>query len=265
MPKRPRTANQLANDQRLRDQAKARRSQNVQEPTKPREEKEESVLEPQAQPDTKSEEPTIQQLLAMIEELKNSPRATAPNPVQNAQITPRGIVGTVEKHSVDVGLYPDPAPRLYKEQRLTPFAFQYNYDIGWGIDIASYETKDGYNMKEPKFTIQLNRIVLDDDGNQTDKRWVVKRMIFFEDPQTALTVARDNGIQVDEENDISFLNEMRYLRIRDWLLEIFYPKPSETLRQKKQEVIGGTIVEVFEAKSENPEKIPFDQMKTPKL
>jgi hypothetical protein len=82
-------------------------------------------------------------------------------------------------------------------------------------------------MREPKFTIQLNRIVLNDQGEQTNKRYIARRLIFHEDPQAALVVARENNLAVDENNQKEFLDEMRYLRVKDWLFDVFWPKPAQ--------------------------------------
>lgn len=171
------------------------------------------------------------------------------------------LIGEWEKYLVDPQLYPDPTPRLAKEPRLAPLAFEHNYELEYKVGVTSYQTKSGKNVKEPKFEVQLNRIVLDQQGNQTDKRYIARKMVFHEDPDAALVIARENGLEVDKTNERNFLNEMRYYRVRDWLFDIFYPKPtSEQERPIKEEVIGGQVVQVFAKSSEEPSEIEFNKL-----
>ena len=214
------------------------------------------VEQPTPQEPKVNQEPDLQELLARIKELEGRNY----NQPQQPQVTARGMIGTVEKYDTNPALYSDPREKLAKEPRLQPFAFNVNYELQWLVDTTSYETKDGINMKEPKFTLQLNKIVLDDNGEKTSKRIVINKVVMFEDPQTALIVARDNGIEVDESREIEFLNDMRYLRLRDWLMDTFYPPTSSAVNRQKQEVIGGKLVNVFEISSDTPQSIPFSKM-----
>ena len=172
------------------------------------------------------------------------------------------LIGEFEKYTVDPANYPDPTERLSKEARLAPLAFEYNYELEYETGVSSYQTKSGKNIREPKFYVTLNRVVLDDQGNQTPKRYIARKMIFHEDPQAALVIARDNGIEIDKSDERLFLNEMRYLRVRDWLLDIFYPKPADEIGKIREEVIGGTVVQVFTKASVDPSDIPFNDLKT---
>lgn len=175
------------------------------------------------------------------------------------------LIGTFEKYLVDPKNYDDPIKRLAAEPRLQRFAFAHNYLLDWNISTTSYETKDGVNTKEPKFTLKLNRIMMDEDtGELTNQAYTVCQMIFHEDPQAALIVAREQGVDPDTLDQKQFLNEMRYLRMRDWLLEAFYPPKSTATQKKKEMVIGNKLVEVFEINSVNPQKMPFDQLKPTK-
>lgn len=54
---------------------------------------------------------------------------------------------------------------------------------------------------------------------------------------------------------------MRYLRVRDWLFDIFWPKPAQAADRIKEEVIGGTLVQVFTKSSVDPSNIDFDKIK----
>lgn len=171
------------------------------------------------------------------------------------------LTGEVEKYLLDPVNYPDPTPRLRKEPRLQPLAFDYNYELEYSVATSSYETKTGINMIEPKFHVTLNRIVLDDQGEQTPKRYIARKLVFHEDPQAALVIARENGIEVDKTDEQRFLNEMRYLRVRDWLFDIFWPKPASEKDKIREEVIGGTLVQVFTKSSVDPSGIDFDKIK----
>lgn len=173
------------------------------------------------------------------------------------------LIGIKDRYSMDFTQYPDPRERLAKEPRLARIAFDHNYELEWEVGSTSYETKSGINQQEPKFNLKLNRVVLDDEGERTNARYKVCQMVFFEDPQTAIVTANENGLSINDENEMEFLNEMRYLRVRDWLLECFWPKPqSKVVSNKRDMVIGGKQVEYFEVSSEESAKIPFDQLTT---
>lgn len=170
------------------------------------------------------------------------------------------LQGEVEKYLVDPSNYPDPTPRLSAEARLQTIAFNHNYELTYDVSVINYETKTGVNMKEPNFLIQLNRIVLDDQGEKTDKRYIARRFIFKEDPQAALMVARNNNLDVDKSDEKAFLNEMRYIRARDWLFNVFWPKQESQAAKIKEEVIGGQLVQVFTKSSEDASSIDFDKL-----
>lgn len=171
------------------------------------------------------------------------------------------LVGTRDKFILDPKRYPDPRTRLADEPKLQRFAFKENYDMDWGVTVTQYQTKDGVNTREPKFTLKLRRIMFDDDtGLPTDNRYVVCQAIFHEDPEAALVIAHDNGYEVSEYSERDFLDEMRYLRLRDWLLEAFYPPKPQATSKKKEMVIGNRVVEVFTINGEGSQSIPFGQL-----
>lgn len=171
------------------------------------------------------------------------------------------LVGEVEKYLTDPANYPDPTLRLRKESRLQPLAFDYNYELEYEVGTSSYENIQGVRMREPKFNVTLNRIVLDDQGQQTSKRYIARKLIFHEDPQAAIVIARENGIDVDKSDEKAFLDEMRYLRVKDWLFDIFWPKPATPADQIREEVIGGTMVQVFTKSSVEASNVDFDKIK----
>lgn len=210
-------------------------------------------------------EQNVDDLKQQVQEMKENMelmKALLLNKDTGVQMNQRGdLVGEWEKYLVDPSLYPDPTRRLTKEPRLQPLAFDYNYELEYKVGISSYETKTGKNVKEPKFEIQLNRIVIDDQGKQTPKRYIARKLIFHEDPSAALVIARENDLDVDKSDEKAFLNEMRYYRVRDWLFDIFWPRPTDEQKNPiHDEVIGGTVVQVFTKSSVDPSGIDFNQI-----
>lgn len=213
-------------------------------------------------------EQDYQALLRHVAELTETVRRLQQQPApaalpQTPQFGHTGrLVGTLEKHLVDPKAYPDPRTRL--ASAMPPrIAFEHNYELGWEIQTTTYETKDGLNMKEPRFILELRKIVMDEDsGEPTKGRYVICKMMFHEDPQAALTIAHEKGLEIDEGNQKFFLDEMRFLRMRDWLLEAFFPpKPSQEKKSRKEVVIGGRLVEFFEVNDANPQALPFNELK----
>lgn len=197
----------------------------------------------------------FQDLLKTVSELKSQLQTPNQYQPQQAQVTSQGLIGVQEKYTTTKGYYPDPTERLKKEPRLAPFAFDYNYELTFDVSTSQYKTLEGVTVKEPKFHIKLLGIKLNDDGEQTNERYIVRQLIFHEDPEAALTVAREQGIEVTNENEKDFLDEMRYLRAKSWLLDIFYPPVVNQVKKKREEVIGNTVVEVFEVTSDKAESV----------
>ena len=223
------------------------------------EQKPDQIAEEQSTDDLKSQ---VQMLKAQMELMTKMFGGQAP------QMNKQGrIVGETEKYSINKDDYPDPTPRLREEPRLNSVNFNYNYELEYGYEVTHYETKTGLNMSEPRFHINLNRIVIDGQGYQTDKRYKARKLTFHEDPDAAITVANENGVDVNNYpgGEKAFLNEMRYLRIRDWLFDVFWPKPADESAKIKEEVIGGQIVQVFTKSSEDASAIDFDSIGGAKL
>lgn len=211
----------------------------------------------------------VGELLQRIKELESQQWRTMAQGQPQATQMPYGIsfsqngslVGTRDKYIIDPSRYPNPCERLTLESRLQRFAFKENYELEFNVTVSQYQTKDGVNTREPKFTLDLNRIMFDDDtGLATNQRYTVCRAIFHEDPEAALVVAHDNGVEVEAFEEKTFLDEMRYLRMRDWLMDAFYPPKPQQKTRKREMVIGNRVVEVFEINSENSESIPFDKL-----
>lgn len=190
-------------------------------------------------------------------------QATQPQ-TQGPAVGANGLIGSIEKYKLDPKYYPDPRERLSLEGRLKRFAFPENYELEWNVGVSQYRTIDNVYVREPKFTLELNRIMLDElTGEPTNGRYTICRMIFHEDPDAALVVAREQGVRVEDFEEKAFLDEMRYLRMRDWLLEAFYPpRPSQEKKNKREMAINGKLVEYFEINSESSEPMPFGELKS---
>jgi len=182
-----------------------------------------------------------------------------------------GLIGEFTKYKMDPSNYPDPTPRLSQEPRLGSIAFNYNYELSYEVSSSRYQTQSGRNIQEPKFEVKLDRIALDSQGKRVkvknpvtgkmeEKRYKVQNIIFHEDPDTALIMARQYGYNPEEMDERSFLNEMRYLRVRDWLFDIFWPGTPQKKGGVSEEVVGGQIVQVFTKSSEEPSNIDFDKL-----
>lgn len=173
------------------------------------------------------------------------------------------LLGFFEKYKVGKDYYPNQTERLANEPKLQRFAFKENYELNYWVDDSKYTTAEGIRMIEPKFHLDLVRVVFDEEtGQPTDGRYIVRRLVFHEDPDAAIAIANDNGLEIDAENERQFLNEMRYLRQRDWLLGIFYPQPASRIRNKKEVVIGNQLVEYYEINSTDTQAMPFDDLST---
>lgn len=203
----------------------------------------------------------VAELLRRIEELEANKRDSEK---QRPEVTGQGLVGVYTKYTTDPAAYPDPSERLAAEPRLARFAFNENFELSFRVEISSYETKTGMNVEEPRFHLDLIGKVFDDLGELTNKRYIRRRLVFHEDPQAAITIARENGIDIDEKDERTFLNEMRYLRMRDWIMDLFFPRPAKSTGSKREEVIGNQLVEVYEISSEQSQDIPFNAIAKPR-
>lgn len=208
----------------------------------------------------------VAELLKRIQELEANQKAaqTTQAVPQKPEITAQGMVGVFTKYITDPANYPDPVERLAQEPRLARFAFPENYELNFHVETSSYETKTGINTEEPRFHLDLIGKVFDDAGVATNKRYIMRKLVFHEDPQAALVIARDNNFPVDESDERTFLNEMRYLRMRDWIMDFFFPKPATSTGSKREEVIGNQLVEVYEISSETSQEIPFNDLRNPR-
>ena len=178
--------------------------------------------------------------------------------VKNGRLT-----GTIDRFSMNKTDYVDFTARLAEDPLLSRFGFKDNYELTYMFQPVRYQTIDGIWMQEPKITIDLIRKIYDElTGELTNGRYKEYRIVIHEDPDAAVWVAKNNGVAVpeDAEGEKAFLNEMRYLQVRDWLRECFMPKKPTSNNNRKDMVINGKLVEFFEVNSENSQKLPFDQL-----
>lgn len=211
-------------------------------------------------------DPEVEDLKRMVTELKAMvlDKQMAEKNGSDAVLTDRGIVGTHERYIMDPAQYPDPRERLASEQRLTHLAFDLNFELEYGChSTRRYQTIDGRWQVEPQFDLELIRKVRDENtGELTPGRYTVCKGIFFEDPDSAVAVANEQGLPVDDSNQKEFLDEMRYIRMRDWLMDaFFYPVDTSPQKKKRDMVIDGRQVQYWEVSGEESQAIPFGQLR----
>ena len=210
----------------------------------------------------------LKRTLEAIQTLATLQAAGANQTGTGMKLSPDGtrLTGTLEKYPLDPARYQDPCERLSNEPRLQRFAFKDNYELKYSIGFNEYDTIDHVHVREPKFTLELIRKVYSEEtGELTNGRYVVCRMILNEDPTTALMMAHQMGLDPESMSEAAFLDEMRYIKMRDWLVDAFYPPKPKAPATKKEMVIGNRLVEYYEVNSESNEKVPFDKLDTHKM
>lgn len=222
-------------------------------------------------PESDFHEPSMAELLTRIEEIQKTNQIlqlavlgkgsqNSEQALQGPQATSQGMVGHLEKYNTDPAMYPDPRERLSNEPRLKRFAFIENYNLEFNVLVTQYTNQDQIRIREPRFEMELLGIMFDEDGEPTNRRYIARRAVFHEDPEAALAIAREQKLDVESMGEKEFLDEMRYLRFRDWLFDFFYPPKPQSKIDKKQMVIGNQIVETFEIASEDSQDM-FDHLK----
>lgn len=157
-----------------------------------------------------------------------------------------GIQGRVVKHSLKKSDYPDPTQRLYDDERLKRHNLRENYIFTWDVTGEQYE-KNGVTYAEPRFTVCLYRRLFDDMDMPTGKAALISRTMLHEDEFVAQIIADRLGMLDNFASTKEMMDEVRYRRIRDWLIPIFIPsKPEEHANRRTEMVIDGKAVEVFD-------------------
>lgn len=153
--------------------------------------------------------------------------------------------GVIQRYSLDPAHYSSPLEQLYNLEELRRFGLKDNYEMTWDVDQTIYETKYGTSMADPKFTITLKKKMYDGAGLLTDKRIIVQTGVFFEDPAASVKEAVALGLPIDKANTPEFLSQMRFLRYKQWLLDVFNPNPPTSTKARiTPTVIDGKVYEI---------------------
>lgn len=259
MAKKPRSEKQLANDQRLRDRKKIKvETDGAPKPRVSQINLPEAPTAETPQPQT-AMEMLVYKLMGEIEELKKqknpdmTPEAALQYTAQmqgQPTVGRNGIQGKLVRYPIETSYYPNPVARLYAEPTLKRFNLEENYFFDWTVEGVEYE-KYGVTYAEPKFTVRLFRRLFDDDGITPNGQFaLINRQIMHEDEVVARAAADKLGLTDSFESFEDMMNEVRFLRIRQWLLDLFTPVKVETHKNKPtQQVIDGKVVEVFDTEA----------------
>ena len=168
-----------------------------------------------------------------------------------AVLSSNGIQGITYRYDINKGHYPDPTARLLNEPSLARFAMNENFRFRWSVDGEQFE-KHGMTFAEPRFTLELFRLLFDEEGTPTGRMALVARAMQHEDDFVVRMAASNLGLldqYEDTEEGFRLLrDEIRYHRLQQWLLGIFTPAKIKTFRKRaRTEVIAGKVVEVYDS------------------
>ena len=174
----------------------------------------------------------------------------APSRPNEASVGKNGIQGITYRYDIEKSHYPDPTARLLAEPKLARFAMSENFRFRWSVDGEQFE-KHGMTFAEPRFTLELFRMLFDDEGEPTGRMALIARQMQHEDDFVVRMAAAELGLldqYPDTEEGFRMLrDEVRYWRIQQWLFSIFTPaKITSFRRAPKTENIAGKIVEVYD-------------------
>lgn len=265
MAQKPRTPAQLANDKKLAEQAKARAAARKQEATTAPELPGADVAAPEEKPSQlpnmsdQLKDELLLKLLREVEELKTqqapsyNPQAALETKAQmmNGGVTlgKNGLQGVVMRYEIEPSYYPDPTERLYDEPTLRRFGLRDNYFFDWKVEGVEWE-KANITYAEPRFTCRIFRRMFEEDGVTPNGQFaLVNRMILHEDEVITRIAADKLGLREQVGDDFRLLmDEARFYRIRQWLLDLFsIPKVETHSRQPRQMVVDGKVVEMFDS------------------
>lgn len=253
MVKKPRTAKQLANDERLRNRKKTEVAPTTAPAT-------EAPEVPTLGLTAEQKDALLLQLMQKVNDMES--RTAIPMSVDEAldqtakmqghdiNLGKNGVQGRVFKYPIEKSFYPDPTERLYDEPLLKRFNLRENFHFDWDVEGVEYE-KYGITYAEPRFTVRLFRRLFGEDGlTPTGQLALVNRAIQHEDEIAARTAADKLGMSDNFESFQEMMDEMRYYRLRKWLLDLFSPvQVNHHAKQATQMVIDGKVVEVFDTEA----------------
>lgn len=157
-----------------------------------------------------------------------------------------GVQGRVVKHSLSKADYPDPTDRLYDDPQLKRHNLRDNYIFTWEVTGEQYQ-KDNVTYAEPRFIVSLYRRLFNDMDEDTGRAALISRNMLHEDEFIAQIIADKLGLLENFSSTKEMMDEIRYRRIRDWLIPIFIPvKPEQHANRRTEMVIDGKAVEVFD-------------------
>jgi chemotaxis protein histidine kinase CheA len=241
----------------LSPEQKARNAENLKKAREAKKAKTQAETPEQEQPQAQAqtvEVPTdvLNKLLSEVEELKANRKDSDPlealkaaAAMQGVSLGKNGIQGIQYKYSVEKGFYPDPTEQLYQEPRLTRFNLRENYIFKWDVEGVIYESNN-VTYGEPRFVLELFQRMYDNQGNDTGKMFFIKRAYIHEDELSARLAADKLGLTDKFDTFEDMMNSMRYLVMRNWLLEIFYPKQITTRNTVINKVIDGKPVQIHD-------------------
>jgi hypothetical protein len=196
-------------------------------------------------------------LMREMDELKSQINSNA-TPDQKLQYTAqqegvhigqKGVQGKLFRYPVEQSYYPDPTDRLYDEPSLARFGLRMNYHFTWKVEGVEYE-KYGITYAEPKFTIRIFRKMFADDGTPSGQAALINTNIIHEDEVAARRAAERLGLGEEFSDFRDMMNEVRYYRIRQWLVDLFAPPKVDTHKAKPlTTVVDGKVVEMYDTET----------------
>lgn len=258
--KKPRTPKQLENDKRLAELAKKRKAERDRGAS-PNQNSEPAPI-PQEQPAPMSDslkDELLLKLLREVEELRTqqpanyNPQAALETKAQmlngGVALGKNGLQGVVMRYEIEPSYYPNPIERLYDVPELRRFNLRDNYFFDWKVEGVEWE-KANITYAEPRFTCRIFRKMFEEDGvTESGQYALVNRMVLHEDEVVTRIAADKLSLreQVGEDFD-TLMNEVRFYRIKQWLLDLFsVPKVETHSRQPRQMVVDGKLVEMFDS------------------
>lgn len=164
-----------------------------------------------------------------------------------ARLGVNGVQGVVQKYNVEASWYPDPSERILNMPELARFAPHQNYEVKWVVDGVEYE-KANITYTEPVFKVSILRVMFDDNGMPTNQRAIVGRHIQLEDENVARWVGKEMGLNIEDER--AFMDEIRFQRIRRWVLDLLTPqRQQDRVESISEMVIDGRVVPVMEVET----------------
>jgi hypothetical protein len=262
MDKKPRTPAQLENDKKLAQRARERKMMREAALPKGIEEDAANLVKAEATPlpaggDLKDE--LLLKLLREVEELRQqqsagyNPQAAleAKGQMMNGGVAlgKNGLQGVVMRYPIEPSYYPNPIERLYDEPTLKRFNLRENYFFDWKVEGVEWE-KANITYAEPRFTCRIFRRMFQEDGVTPSGQYaLINRMILHEDEVVTRIAAEKLNLKesIGEDFD-ALMSEVRFFRIRQWLVDLFsVPKVESHNREPRQMVVDGKVVEMFDS------------------